>query len=230
MNQALATGAPNDWLTRDKLVRVLVIAGFFILEASIVRGIVTSIRATASFGPLQLTRLMATACLFLFIAMMMWLTMVRDVPRLQAPGSRPRIAALAGSNLILLGAFFIPAHAQMDVYASVISSVLILTSNVLSVLVLRRLGRSFSIMAEARALVTDGPYALVRHPLYLVEEIGVIGTFIQLASWPAAALFLLHFGFQVQRMRNEERVLTQAFPNAYRDYAAKTARLIPHIW
>jgi protein-S-isoprenylcysteine O-methyltransferase Ste14 len=56
-----------------------------------------------------------------------------------------------------------------------ISTRLLLGGNALAVLVLVQLGRSFSIMAEARRLVTSGVYRWVRHPLYLAEELAVIG-------------------------------------------------------
>lgn len=230
MNEALATAAPNDWFTRDRLARIGVVSAFFVIEVFLIARFVTEARATTSDDALGLARLVASACMITFVAMMVALTIVRDQPRLQAPGLRPRLAALLGTNLILIGAFFLPARGPLSMFESVASSVLILAGNFLSVIVIRRLGRSFSIMAEARALVTDGPYALVRHPLYLVEETAVAGVFIQFASWPAAALFAVHFAFQLQRMRNEERVLTQAFPREYRAYAAKTARLIPGIW
>ena len=84
-------------------------------------------------------------------------------------------------------------------------------------------------MAEARKLVTHGPYRLVRHPLYLAEEVATIGIFLQFLSWPAAAVLALHFGFQIARMLNEERVLGEAFPE-YADYARRTARLMPGVW
>jgi len=230
MNEALATNPPNDWFTRDRVARIFVVLYFFILEACLAQGFITAIRATPAFDLLGLARLFANGCLFLFVAMMIGLTIVREQPRLQATGSWPRISAVVGTNLILVGVFFLPARGPLNIYESVVSSVLILTSNILSVVVLQRLGRSFSIMAEARALVTGGPYAVVRHPLYLVEEIGVIGAFVQVVSWPAALLFALHFAFQLQRMRNEERVLLHAFPREYRAYSARTARFIPGIW
>ena len=225
----MSSGTP-DWLTRDRLMRGLVVAWFFVVEVFLVFQFLPAVHATATYNALGLTRLLASACFMLFVAMMVWLTMVREQPRLQAAGPRPRITALLGTNLILLSAFFLPARGPLDLVEAVASSVLILTGDVLSVVVIRRLGRSFSIMAEARGLVTDGPYALVRHPLYLVEEIAIAGVFIQVASWPAALLFAVHFGFQVQRMRNEEGVLIRAFPRDYPPYAAKTARLIPGIW
>jgi protein-S-isoprenylcysteine O-methyltransferase Ste14 len=230
MSEALATGAPTDRFIRDRLTRFAVVFCFFVVEIIEAWVFVAAIRATDAYSPLGLARLLANACMFLFVAMMMGLTIVRERPRLQAAGSMPRIAALLGTNLLMVGVLCVPARGPLNIYESVASSVLILASNILCVYVLRRLGRSFSIMAEARVLVTDGPYALIRHPLYLVEEIGVVGVFIQLASWPAAVLFMTHFAVQLQRMRNEERVLTRAFPRQYRAYAARTARLIPGIW
>jgi protein-S-isoprenylcysteine O-methyltransferase Ste14 len=230
MDEALATAAPNDWLTRDRLARIGVLAGFSVLEMFLVARFITAARTTAPDDALGLAQLLASACMITFVAMMIALTVVRDQPRLQAPGVRPRIAALIGTNLLLFGALFLPARGPLSMFESVASSMLILTGNFLSVMVIRRLGRSFSIMAEARVLVTDGPYALVRHPLYLVEEIAIVGVFIQFATWPAVVLFVVHFAFQLQRMRNEERVLMQAFPREYRAYAARTARLIPGIW
>ena len=95
-----------------------------------------------------------------------------------------------------------------------------------SFIVLRWLGKAFSIMAEARRLVTHGPYALVRHPLYVCEEIAVIGIFIQVVSPVALIVLIAHATFQVRRMLNEERVLQAAFPE-YENYARRTPRLIP---
>ena len=47
---------------------------------------------------------------------------------------------------------------------------------------------------------------------------------------PRALLLLgLHCIFQFERMRNEERILLQAFPH-YRDYMADTARLVPGVY
>ena len=47
----------------------------------------------------------------------------------------------------------------------------------------RSVGRSVSVMPEARKLVTSGLYRHIRRPLYLVEEIGVLGLFLQFRSW-----------------------------------------------
>ena len=84
-------------------------------------------------------------------------------------------------------------------------------------------------MAEARRLVTSGPYSLVRHPVYLCEEIAIVGTLLQFLSPATIAIFAVHVCIQFQRMRNEERVLRQAFSD-YTEYEARTsARILPGI-
>ena len=79
------------------------------------------------------------------------------------------------------------------------------------------------------ALVTSGPYGLVRHPLYLGEIVATFGVALQfLLPW-SMALVVLQIAFQLQRMKNEERVLSKAFPE-YRDYKTRTARLVPGLY
>ncbi|HEX8854159.1 MAG TPA: isoprenylcysteine carboxylmethyltransferase family protein [Thermoleophilaceae bacterium] len=90
------------------------------------------------------------------------------------------------------------------------------------------LGRCFSVLPEARGLVTNGPFRLVRHPLYLGEM--TIGAGLVIAS---PSLFNLTFasafvGSQTVRMLLEERALTAEFPE-YADYAASTPRIMPAL-
>jgi protein-S-isoprenylcysteine O-methyltransferase Ste14 len=84
-------------------------------------------------------------------------------------------------------------------------------------------------MAEARRLVTTGPYRFVRHPLYLFETVASLGILLQFLSVYAVLVFIGYMLIQLQRMKNEEAVLEKTFPE-YKDYRAKTARVIPAIY
>ena len=118
---------------------------------------------------------------------------------------------------------------ELSPAAEIVSTLLILAGSVAALFALMRLGRSFSVMAEARRLVTSGVYRFVRHPLYLAEEIATIGLVLQFLSYWTLLLLALQIAFQLRRMRNEEVVLGEIFPE-YAAYKAKTARLIPGVY
>lgn len=83
------------------------------------------------------------------------------------------------------------------------------------------LRRSFSITVEARELVTDGPYRLVRHPVYLGEMFTTAAVAVLRFSPANVALLLLFAAIQLYRSRMEENKLAQVFP-AYGAFAARS--------
>jgi protein-S-isoprenylcysteine O-methyltransferase Ste14 len=152
---------------------------------------------------------------------------VRVPPKAKAEGVLPRVAGFVGTFATLLYLQLEPAELSLPIQT--LAVVLIVGGCFFGIFVILALGRSFSIMAEARQLKTGGPYALVRHPLYLAEELIVIGAAIQYRQPWSALLAIVHLGCQIWRMHNEERVLAAAFPQ-YPAYAARTARLIPGVY
>ncbi len=80
------------------------------------------------------------------------------------------------------------------------------------------------------ALLTDGPYALVRHPRYLCW-MGLLVTIALVAGsvggLVAAAGFLV---LVLRRIDREERFLRSSHGRRYALYAAATARLIPWVY
>jgi len=152
---------------------------------------------------------------------------LRTRPFGKASGLEPRISALVGA-FMTFGIVLFPRH-ELSLSLEMISTVVTLIGTVGSVAALSQLGRSFSVMAETRQLVTSGPYRFVRHPLYLAEEIAIFGVFVQFASLWTAILFAAHIAVQLRRMYNEELVLTASFPE-YAAYRRNTARLIPGIY
>ena len=162
-----------------------------------------------------------------FLLLLAASVVLRAPPTGKARGIEPRVSALLGTCLIYALVLF--PRRELSPLAGMASTILILFGNVLAVFVLARLGRSFSVMAEARRLVTSGIYRLVRHPLYLAEEIAVIGVVMQFLSYWTVLLVAVQIAFQLRRMHNEEAVLTESFPE-YAAYRQRTARLLPGIY
>jgi protein-S-isoprenylcysteine O-methyltransferase Ste14 len=166
-------------------------------------------------------------CSIAFLILLAIMAVVRRRATGKARGVEPRISALAGTFLISAVALF--PRRELSVGGEIAATTLILLGTALAVYVLTQLGRSFSVMAEARRLVTSGVYRIVRHPLYVAEEIAAIGLVIQFLSYWTLLLLAVHACFQLRRMRNEEAILIGTFPE-YGAYKEKTARLIPGIY
>lgn len=165
--------------------------------------------------------------ILLFATLLIYLLLRRHPPISGSGGFFPRFAALAGTYLST-ALIALPQLPAMSVWVQV-GTLLTLMGTAFAVYALISLGRSISIMAEARALVTSGPYRVVRHPLYLGEQVALIGLMLQFFSYWAVALMAFQFTFQIYRMRYEERLLKRTFPE-YGAYSAKTYRLIPLIY
>jgi protein-S-isoprenylcysteine O-methyltransferase Ste14 len=172
-------------------------------------------------------RILSKICTLAFLAVLVFMFAVRRVPRHYAHGFYPRFAAMVGT-FISVGIVWLPWQ-QLSTTVYLVSLLLIIGGTAFAVCAALVLGRSISIMPEARRLITRGPYTLIRHPLYLGEMVATAGLALQyLMPW-ALLLLGLHCFFQFERMRYEERVLAQAFPE-YGDYMAGTARLVPGVY
>jgi protein-S-isoprenylcysteine O-methyltransferase Ste14 len=90
------------------------------------------------------------------------------------------------------------------------------------------LRRSFSIIPEARRLVTGGPYSLSRHPVYLGEISTAIGVNLATGGWLSALAVAYFIACEVLRMRWEERILSRAFAADYPGYARSVPRYLPN--
>jgi protein-S-isoprenylcysteine O-methyltransferase Ste14 len=154
-------------------------------------------------------------------------TIMRQPAVGRSRGAEPRISALLGTFLITAVVLF--PRRELSLTAGIVSSLLIFAGDGLAVLTLIQLRRSFSIMPEARELVTSGPYRLVRHPLYLAEGIAATGSILQFLSFWTVILLAAQILFQLRRINNEEAILTEAFPY-YAVYREKTARVVPGIY
>lgn len=84
--------------------------------------------------------------------------------------------------------------------------------------------------ARHHRVISNGPYAFVRHPMYSGTILFFLGVALLLGSWWGVAIapvFVLLFAF---RTRIEERALVEGLPD-YADYAARVRyRLVPGVW
>lgn len=85
-------------------------------------------------------------------------------------------------------------------------------------------------VADGQRAVSTGPYAVVRHPMYVAVLLMILSSPVALGSWWALIPAVPVIGIMVIRIRNEEAVLARDLPG-YREYMTATRhRLLPGIW
>ena len=94
------------------------------------------------------------------------------------------------------------------------------------------LGRNWGMPMSQRQdpeLVTSGPYALVRHPIYTGFLLAALGSALS-----AGSLWLFYFaamgGYFIFSATREEKNMARQFPAAYPAYRARTKMLIPFVF
>jgi protein-S-isoprenylcysteine O-methyltransferase Ste14 len=162
----------------------------------------------------------------IFLALVVFLTVVRHAPKNVSSGIEPRLTAIAGTFCLMF--LVVLPTGTPGTGLRVFAACLMVAGTVLSIWCVIYLGRSFSIMAAARQLVIQGPYAIVRHPLYAAEAVTTLGAVI--AGWSiwSALLFALWCGLQYRRMLNEEQILRATF-HEYDDYARHVPMIVPTL-
>ena len=93
------------------------------------------------------------------------------------------------------------------------------------------LGRNWGMPMSRRAdpeLVTTGPYARVRHPIYTGIILGMVGTAIAVSPYWLVAVAVLS-GYFLLSAVVEERTMAKLFPAAYPPYKRATKMLIPYV-
>ncbi len=97
----------------------------------------------------------------------------------------------------------------------------------------RHLGRNWSAIVTLKQdheLVTSGPYALVRHPIYTGLLAGFLGSAFALGQWRGLLAVAIFYFSALRKYRLEERWMRERFGVAYDAYRARVKALVPFLF
>jgi protein-S-isoprenylcysteine O-methyltransferase Ste14 len=136
---------------------------------------------------------------------------------------RVPIPSIAIPAVVLLLYLLVPGMKERPwTTVRIVGAVLAVTGYVLVTLARLHLGKSFTVMPEARALVTHGIYSRIRNPQYVFVDVMVFGI-ILVFHWPWLFLALAgQIGLQVYYARREATVLQEKFGEEYLEYRKRT--------
>lgn len=200
-----ALGLIETWVRR-----LATVGGLLVIVLPLVRvwSSRTAQRGRTSGGFLQITRwpaIFALAIAYIAVGILLW----KPIPLILPAGLR-LIMALVGSVLYFPGIF---------IYAWGF----------------RTLGSMFGVSSGMAAqlyaghrLIEQGPYASVRHPMYLSVILAALGALLIFRTWAMAVYAPSAFAVVV-RARREERLLADEFGDAWAEYASRVPPWIPKL-
>ena len=212
-----ADRVPSIW-SYDRMIGLF--GGIWFLLLALVVAINTG--ASGDPWPLRLS----SFCLAIFYVLLGLLIITRAPAKAQAEGLLPKTLAFVGTYLPWTITFLGQTDRPLP---NLLSTVFVLAGTIMMLVTIRHLGRSFSLVPQARSVVQTGPYRWIRHPLYLSEEIAIVGVVFRYLTPLTVTVLVVHIGIQVCRILYEEDLLRRTFPE-YSRYEASRWRLIPYVW
>jgi protein-S-isoprenylcysteine O-methyltransferase Ste14 len=156
--------------------------------------------------------------------------LIREPPRAAVRSARARLAAYGGTFLLLV--FIQVAHRYAPAWLTPttwpafrgLGALLWIAGSVWSAYSIWYLRHAFSIEPEARRLITSGPYRVARHPIYSGYLMQYAGMWLLYSTVPFAVVLVGWLLLVADRIRHEERVLAESFPE-YADYCRTVGAL-----
>ena len=96
----------------------------------------------------------------------------------------------------------------------------------------RHLGTNWSqavTLKEGHELITSGPYALVRHPIYTGFLLAFLGCAVARGEWRGLLAVALVFGGLWPKLRLEEKWMRAQFGESYEAYSRRVSALVPYV-
>ncbi|WP_166303669.1 MULTISPECIES: protein-S-isoprenylcysteine O-methyltransferase [unclassified Bradyrhizobium] len=122
---------------------------------------------------------------------------------------------------------FQPAQAWLGVVVAIAALVMFRLTH-------RALGRNWSLSLDVREnhhLITTGIYRKIRHPMYSAFWLWAVAQALLLPNLVAGFAGLIGFGVLFfGRVAREEQMMLETFGNEYREYMARTGRIMPRLF
>jgi protein-S-isoprenylcysteine O-methyltransferase Ste14 len=125
----------------------------------------------------------------------------------------------------------LPPSQAGEIAVAVVAVLLAYSSALLSLRAVQTLGKQWTYQARVlkdHDLITQGPYSLVRNPIYLGMFGMILSTGLVFSRWWLALIAIGFFlvGNQI-RIRAEEKLLRESFGAKFDDYAARVPAFLP---
>ena len=83
---------------------------------------------------------------------------------------------------------------------------------------------------KTKKVISDGPYSIIRHPLYLFSLMIILSLFFAIKSvFIGLYLLTMFILFHIPTLLNEERVLTELYGEDYVHYKKRVPRFLPNF-
>jgi protein-S-isoprenylcysteine O-methyltransferase Ste14 len=127
----------------------------------------------------------------------------------------------------------LPPSQAGEIAVAVVAVLLAYSSALLSLRSVQTLGKQWTYQARVlkdHDLITQGPYSIVRNPIYLGMFGMLLSTGLVFSHWWLALIAIVFFlvGNRI-RIRSEEKLLRETFGQKFDDYAARVPAFIPFI-
>ena len=127
----------------------------------------------------------------------------------------------------------LPPSQSAEIAVAIIAVALAYFSALLSLRAVQTLGKQWTYQARVlkdHNLITQGPYSLVRNPIYLGMFGMLLSTALVFSHWWLAVIAIVFFlvGNRI-RIRAEEKLLRESFGQKFDDYAARVPAFIPFV-
>lgn len=198
------------------------------VPAAVIGGGLSVTRVAAVGGPGGPPYEIASAVLTsFFYALIVW-AYLRRAPARRSTTSWGAWLAAPTATFLPFGLPFLGSGGA-DPAAHLVGGLLLVAGLAFSVWSVKHLDRCLSVVAQARDVVDTGPYARVRHPLYLGEIVAMLGAAITFGGVAPLLGWGVLVALQAYRAVREEEVLLAALP-AYAGYRTRTARILPGVF